>query len=127
MGMLAKDCEERTALLVWFGWHACARVIFAALLRLLVQEQAKGKEEVFFLPSCCSVRFMPTCPREPGTRAGARDGCEGVHCVLLLRIFWALTPRRLGVALPRASSVNQTKIEFLQVRNLLACALDLMT
>ena len=34
-------------------WLACLRTLVwvAALLRLLVQEQAKGKEEVFFLPS----------------------------------------------------------------------------
>ncbi len=31
------------------------------------------------------------------------------------------------VVLPLASSVNQTKIEFLQVRNLLACSLNQMT
>ncbi len=41
-------------------------------------------------------------------------------CVIVKDLS-TLTPRRLGVALPRASSVNQTKIEFLQVRSLPAC------
>ena len=45
MGMIVKDCEEHCpACLVWL---ACLRIQVCALLRLLVQEQAKGKEEVF--------------------------------------------------------------------------------
>ncbi len=78
-GKIVNDCEERRALPCLYGLAgmlAHTSVWVAALLSLLVQEQAKGKKEVFFLPSCCYVRFKPTCPREPGTRAGARDGCE---------------------------------------------------
>ncbi len=35
---------------------------------------------------------------------------------VIVKDLLALTPRRLGAALPLARSVNQTKIEFLQVR-----------
>jgi hypothetical protein len=46
---------------------------------------------------------------------------------VIVKDLLTLTPRLLGIALPRGSYVNQTKIEFLQVRNLLACTLDQMT
>jgi hypothetical protein len=53
MGMIVKDCEVGRALPCLYGLvgmlaHTCVGI--AALLRLLVQEQAKGKKEVFFLP-----------------------------------------------------------------------------
>ncbi len=50
---------------------------------------------------------------------------RGVLCAIVKDLL-TLTPRRPGVALPRVSSVNPTKIEFLQVCSLLACTLDLM-
>jgi hypothetical protein len=51
-----------------------------------------------------------------------------VRCALrvIVKDLLTLTPRRPGAALPRANSVNQTKIEFLQVRKLLACSLGQM-
>ncbi len=50
---------------------------------------------------------------------------RGALCAIVKDLSY-IDSEAAWVALPRASSVNQTKIEFLQVRNLLACSLDLM-
>ncbi len=120
-----KSEEHGPAWLVWFGL-ACLHTLVCDLLLCFVcwfKNKRKERRRFSSFLSCCYVRFM-----RPARESQAPEQEPGmdVRCALcdIVKDLLILTPRLLGVALPRASSVNQTKIEFLQVPNLLACSLD---
>ncbi len=112
MGMIAKDCEEHCpACMVWL---ACLRTHVCDLLLCFVcwckNKRKERRRFSSFLPAVTCASCRPARESQVPEQESGMDVRRAL-CVIAKDLL-TLTPRWVGVALPRASSVNQTKIEF---------------